>query len=125
MLIDFFFDHYRTTYRIDKRLRAETKSLLLRYHWPGNVRELKNLMENLVVSVPSLVIEPYHLPPHIQRLQSDGPTVRPLREQLNSMEREIVLAALRQHRTYRAAARALGMDHSTLVKKLKQWNVKP
>ncbi|WP_245577977.1 sigma-54 interaction domain-containing protein [Alicyclobacillus herbarius] len=122
--IDFFFSYYKSAYRMDKRLAAKTRVLLTQYPWPGNVREVKNFMESLVVSVPSLLVEPHHLPPHIQQV---NPTIanetKPLRQRLESIEKEWVREALRQHGTYRQAARALGIDHSTLVKKVKRWGL--
>ena len=35
------------------------------YHWPGNVRELENVVQRLVLMVPSDVIHARHLPQHI------------------------------------------------------------
>ncbi|GMA62738.1 LysR family transcriptional regulator [Alicyclobacillus fastidiosus] len=97
---------------------------LHQYPWPGNVRELKNLMENLVVSVPSLTIEPHHLPIHVQSRQ-DTKRARSLKQRLDRFEQQVVMEALSQHGSFRKAAEALGVDHSTLVKKVKRWTENP
>jgi PAS domain S-box-containing protein len=123
-LMEHYFHHFCVTYRVDKRMRPETMDLLRRYTWPGNVRELKNLMESLIVSVPSLVIEPHHLPLHVQMHVQSGRGISstpPLKQQVEHFERQIVMEALSRYGTYRAAAKALGIDHSTLVKKVQRW----
>jgi PAS domain S-box-containing protein len=119
-LVEHYFHHYSAAYRVEKRMRPDTRHILCQYNWPGNVRELKNMMESLIVSVPSLVIEPHHLPLHVQSNQGTSGSV-PLKQQIQRFERQIVMEALERHRTYRAAAKALGMDHSTLVKKVQRW----
>lgn len=119
-LMEYYFDYYCRKYRIHKRLSEDTKKLLQAYPWPGNVRELKNLMENLVVSVPSLLIEPNDLPSHIRHRGTEQPSV-PLKERIRQYEYQIITEALQTHKSIRKTAQALGIDHSTLVKKLKSW----
>ncbi|TBL78562.1 sigma-54 interaction domain-containing protein [Paenibacillus thalictri] len=120
-LIDHFFQYYCKAYRIDKQLSEETRHLLNGYHWPGNVRELRNLIENLIVSVPSTVIETHHLPRHIY--ESGLPdNLSSLKARLEEFEKRAVREALEKHGSIRKAALALGLDHSTLVKKMKRWN---
>ncbi|WAH41163.1 sigma 54-interacting transcriptional regulator [Alicyclobacillus fastidiosus] len=123
-LIEHYFHYYCTKYRVAKRLRQDTVDTLHQYPWPGNVRELKNLMENLVVSVPSLTIEPHHLPIHVQSRQ-DTKRARSLKQRLDRFEQQVVMEALSQHGSFRKAAEALGVDHSTLVKKVKRWTENP
>ncbi|EPZ45212.1 hypothetical protein N007_09420 [Alicyclobacillus acidoterrestris ATCC 49025] len=121
-LIDYYFHFYCTRYRIEKRLREDTRTVLCQYNWPGNVRELKNLMENLIVSVPSLVIDPDHLPFHVQSKPSQH-RVLTIKQQLEKYERRIVAETLNNYSSIRKAAEVLGLDHSTLVKKLKRWDI--
>src|SRR4051794_5409508 len=45
-----------------KSFSRETLSRLARYDWPGNVRELEHVIEQVVVTTPSPVIEPENLP---------------------------------------------------------------
>lgn len=120
-LIDYYFTYYAKKYRVQKRLSRDAREHLCHYHWPGNVREIKNLMENLIVSVPSLVIEPHHLPTHIQNAQSAHNPLT-LKERVERFEQQVVLATLKSQPSLRQAAKILGIDHSTLVKKLKRWN---
>ncbi|WP_231564565.1 sigma-54-dependent Fis family transcriptional regulator [Thermoactinomyces sp. Gus2-1] len=119
-LIDFYFMHYSKKFRVQKRLSLDAKEQLCRYHWPGNVREIKNLMENLIVSVPSLVIELHHLPAHIQNAQVNHPLT--LKKRVERYEQQLVLATIKSQPSLRQAAKVLGIDHSTLIKKLQRWN---
>ncbi|WP_026695396.1 sigma-54-dependent Fis family transcriptional regulator [Peribacillus kribbensis] len=120
ILIDHFFSYFCRLYHIHKSLSHETKSILYSYHWPGNVRELRNLAESMVVSVPSFSIEPKDLPPHFHTIaQPDTPPS--LKLQVEQYEKRLILDALQKHGSIRKAAESLGVDHSTIVKKLKKW----
>jgi DNA-binding NtrC family response regulator len=97
--------------------------LLEDYRWPGNVRELANTMEQLAILAPRSAIdvsdlpENIRIPPEQAARAAEGSTLT-----LYAMERRHVDAVLRQVRGNRAAAaRLLGIDRNTLVRKLRQW----
>lgn len=119
LLIDHYFNFYCRRYKIQKFLTLEAKRSLIQYHWPGNVRELKNIMENLVTSVLESTIEPFHLPFQLQ--QTDNELQSNLKNRLEQLEKRIVNEAISNHSSLRQAAKSLGIDHSTLVKKLQRW----
>ncbi|WP_378210793.1 sigma-54 interaction domain-containing protein [Anoxybacteroides rupiense] len=121
-LLDHFFSFYCKLYRINKSLSPDTKSILKHYHWPGNVRELKNLIESMIVSVPSQSIEPHDLPPHIDERPHTATSLT-LKQRVEQFEKRIIGEAIQKHPSIRKAAEQLGVDHSTLVKKLKKWNM--
>ncbi|MGB3942121.1 MAG: sigma-54 dependent transcriptional regulator, partial [Candidatus Manganitrophaceae bacterium] len=50
-----------------KRFSPEAMALLKEYQWPGNVRELKNIVERLMIMVPSQVILPLDLPEFLRQ----------------------------------------------------------
>jgi len=61
----------RARAKVNKRVESispQALSLLRTYSWPGNLRELENIVERAVVLTSSLVIEPEHLPLHVQDL---------------------------------------------------------
>ncbi|MGZ9585600.1 sigma 54-interacting transcriptional regulator [Paenibacillus marinisediminis] len=120
-LVDHFFHYYSKTYRIEKQLSPETQQLLNNYRWPGNVRELRNLIENMIVSIPSHVIEPHHLPQHVYETGLPS-TYGSLKQRLEEFEKRAIQETLDKHGSIRQAALALGVDHSTLVKKMKRWS---
>ena len=49
-----------------ERVSNDALDLLKRYAWPGNLRELENTMERAVVLAEGGVVEPAHLPLHVQ-----------------------------------------------------------
>lgn len=101
-------------------LMPSALELLTEYTWPGNIRELENLIERLVVTSSSGPISRgsvYRaLNPAAGAL---SPTSQPqtLRGQVMAFERELIRHAVEQEGSIRKAARLLGVDHSTLVKK--------
>ncbi|MDQ0412230.1 sigma 54-interacting transcriptional regulator [Mesobacillus subterraneus] len=120
VLVEHFFTHFCRLYNIEKLLSDETKAILQSYHWPGNVRELKNLAESMVVSVPSFKIDPEDLPPHFHKFASPDTSLN-LKQRVEQYEKRLILDALQKHSSIRKAAENLGVDHSTIVKKLKKW----
>ncbi|MGE5702881.1 MAG: sigma-54 interaction domain-containing protein [Clostridia bacterium] len=124
LLLQHFFSYFCRQYKVDKQLSEPAEELLRSYHWPGNVRELRNTMENLVVSVPASLIEPYHLPLHIYDQESADSDSFSLKERVEQFEHRIIQEALTRHGSIRQAAQQLGIDHSTLLKKLKRRSIK-
>jgi PAS domain S-box-containing protein len=119
-LIEHYFAYFCRQYRIHKQMSDETKRILTAYHWPGNVRELRNLAENMIVSVPANTIEPVHLPPHIYD-RSRSAAFASLKDRVRQFERSVIHEAIEQNGSVRKAAERLGVDHSTLLKKMRRW----
>jgi DNA-binding NtrC family response regulator len=102
--------------------------LLVRHRWPGNVRELEHAVEFAVCLGRSRRIEPGDLPPAVRLAGGDAPSREaaaavggPLKHCMAQPERRLILEALERHGWRRdAAARALGINRTTLYKKLKR-----
>ena len=116
----------RVSRRVDQIAPAALE-VLCRYRWPGNVRELRNVLERALVLGDGPVIEVDDLPPELLHaappLPPGGTTeasalVRPLAE----LEREAIAAALAATGGNKARAAALlGIDRTTLYRKLKDY----
>lgn len=107
-------------------LRKEAKDALCAYSWPGNIRELENLIERLVVINTSGSILRADVLAALTPKEASFPSAaiesgQHLKEQVGAFEHEIIFRALEKHGSLRKAAVALGVDHSTLVKKCKQY----
>lgn len=61
-LINNFLNHFCKKYGVTRQLTQGAITLLTNYDWKGNVRELQHLIERLVVTVDSLVIDVTQLP---------------------------------------------------------------
>lgn len=101
----------------------ECLTVLQRYDWPGNIRELMNLTERMVVTAENSLIQLQHLPAEVlPDWHRKGPSENEsLKSRVDNFEQHIIEMALAEHGTTRAAAAVLGVDQSTLVKKLKRW----
>ena len=115
--------HFIRTFSAGKKL-ARTISdralaALTEYDWPGNVRELENCIEQVVALSTSPLIDVDDLPVRITRKEASQVSL-PRAKSLRDLEREAILAALRETEgNRRQAARLLGIAESTLYLKLK------
>ena len=97
--------------------------LFARYDWPGNIRELENVLEHGYACTPGQVITTDGLPAFFQHPEppADGRRPDPPPADGNRDERQRVLDALRQSGwKILPAARELGVDRTTLWRKMKK-----
>jgi len=95
--------------------------VLLNYAYPGNIRELENILEHALILCSENTLRRKHLPDYLR--QRPPPShIRPEKVEVSgSPERTRILAALRRHNGNRSlAARSLGMDRSTLWRKMRK-----
>ena len=117
----------------EKSVRAistDALHILRQYDFPGNVRELESAIESAVLLETTDVLQRQSLPLHLlqavpqtatNRL-TDVPVIRPFGE----VERRTILHALEvTDNNISRAARALGINRSTLHRKLKQYGLLP
>ncbi len=97
----------------------EVMAQLMEYDYPGNVRELENILEQAFVLCRGQLIELHHLPAEMRPVGTTGyGGGSPM--SLQSMEKLLIGEALRRHKGSRSrAARQLGINPSTLYRKLK------
>ena len=121
MLVEHFIQRYSEQYhRKVSRFDAESMQKLMQHDWPGNVRELQNLVERHV----ALADEP------IMQVK-DLRTVRPAVEEneligdlpsLEELERRYILKVMDNfHGNRDASAEVLGINKSTLYRKLQNY----
>jgi DNA-binding NtrC family response regulator len=99
-------------------------TVLMEHDYPGNIRELQNIVEHAFVLCQGGEIRIQHLPPYLR--QRAIPSVNGAGRELDlrTMERALVVEALRRYGGSRSrAARALGIDPSTLYRKLKAIDI--
>lgn len=125
-LAEYFLQILNQRYQINKQLGAGALEALQKYHWPGNVRELENVIERAVVTADESVIERHHLPEYILTEQQQFRNVFvvdicPLKQATEEVERQILQKALQKHRNTYRMARALQVNQSTIVRKLKKY----
>jgi PAS domain S-box-containing protein len=122
-LLEYYLAHFNQRYSRQAQWSLEALELLGEYAWPGNIRELINVVERLVVTCNSQVIEALDLPEDIidRQARNTDDSRLPLRKVLENAERQAIRAALQVHKTTRLAAKALGVSQATVVQKMKRW----
>ncbi len=102
---------------------TEAISMLKRYDFPGNVRELENLIEHVVVLTKNNQIRVEDIPHSILEFNpSDGSgSYRPT---LAQMEQERIMEEIRLFpRNLNTVAKNLGINRSTLWRKMKRYGI--
>ena len=120
-----FLEELNKKYNLRKRLTASACQAMLNYAWPGNVRELKNIIERMVIMSGSDQIRAEDLPFHSVWTPplpggEDGPTVD-LKALTGQFELQFINRAYERFGNVRDAARSLGMDPATFVRKRKRY----
>jgi len=109
-----------------KRLSPETMAILQGYHWPGNVRELENVIERAVVLTRHSVIKPDAIPARLREAPRE-PLVQertPGNPTLEVIERAYIAHVLQAESGNKTrAAEVLGIDPSTLYRKIKRYDL--
>ncbi|MGA1844032.1 MAG: sigma 54-interacting transcriptional regulator [bacterium] len=104
-----------------KGISPEALDLLMEYDWPGNVRELENAIEHGFVRALTEIIQPANLPRDIREQQ-------PLyyQEDRQDYEKKIqLLQVLERHNWHLGhAADELGINRSTLWRRMKKYKIK-
>ncbi|NBB95976.1 MAG: PAS domain-containing protein [Planctomycetes bacterium] len=96
---------------------------LMEHDYPGNVRELENIIEQAFVLCRGGLIELNHLPPELRPAGREGQaTGRPM--SLEAMEKLFIAEAIQRRGGNRTRAAAdLGIDPSTLYRKIKAYGI--
>jgi DNA-binding NtrC family response regulator len=126
LLAEHFLSHQAGPDGKAKNLSPKAMTVLQAYHWPGNVRELENVVERALVLTPGATIKPEALPsrlretppePLIQERQAPNPP-------LEIIERAYIEHVLRAESGNKTrAAEVLGIDPSTLYRKIKRYDL--
>ena len=127
LLVEFFVEKFcKRNNKETKALDEEVLQALYDYSWPGNVRELENSIERAVLLAKGEKIETGDLPPKI--LENNSGTVvskeNPENPTLESIEKAYIYYIMDRAKGKKAkAAKILGIDSSTLYRKLERYKL--
>ncbi len=97
---------------------------LMEHDFPGNVRELENIIEQAFVLCRGTIIELHHLPPELRRSKDSLTGKSSGNMTISSMEKILISETLNRCRGNRIkTAKSLGINPSTLYRKMKQLNL--
>jgi PAS domain S-box-containing protein len=111
-------------------LLPEVVDVLLLYAYPGNVRELINICERLVVlssngtmsytDLPASVLSKVGESKSDTHLLGKGLT---LQEMIEGLEKKVLEKTMKKYRTQDRTAKVLGLNQSTVARKLKKYAI--
>lgn len=128
-LATYFLQRYNDKYGFSWRISHEVYALMEAYSWPGNIRELENVVERAVIMSDGELITSRHIPQKIinnhdrRQIHFRPEGVLPLKDAVENLEKELVTRALAEHGSTRRAAKVLGVTHTTVQRKMKQYNL--
>ena len=101
------------------------------YDYPGNVRELSNIIERAVnITRTSVITEQdiifYNKPdttPFIKETTTPKKINLNLNEAVRQTEKQVLEAALKQFSSSRKLGAALGLSHTSVIRKMKEYNL--
>jgi len=124
-----FLRRYNNKFNQSKTFSSEIIQIMESYQWPGNVRELQNLIERMVIMSDGEILEPRHLPHSVYSQETDDGSMIQIKGLMSlvqareTVEKKLLAHALEIRGTTRQAARLSGVDHSTVVRKLKKYRL--
>ncbi len=119
-LVKFFLERYGCQ---EKIFDSEATTTLMKYAFPGNIRELEHIIQRTVTLARGKIINVTDLPPEVrysQAVESGN-----LAERLDSLEKEMILAALEKNEWVQTkAALSLGISERVLRYKMGKYMIK-
>ena len=118
-----------------EEISAEAMHILKQHSWPGNVRELKNMVERFVVLKGEGIVDPQDLPAGMMMSPEHAaplPSIEISEEGINlntavtEFEKKLILESLnRTNWIKNKAAKLLKLNRTTLVEKIKRYELQP
>lgn len=123
-LIFEFLSIFNKKYNKNTSIDREAVEILVKYQWPGNIRELENFLERIVVINTTGTITSREIAPMIDSNDffievSDYD----IKKAVSYLEKRIITKALKNFGSTRKAAKYLGIEQSTVVKKCKALEI--
>ncbi len=122
LLVDQFIYHFnKLQHKSIEGVDEEALFLLMAYDWPGNIRELENVVERAFVLCGEGFIGVRHLPEELMKQDRGAIATADVRSTVRIAEAEAITRALEKNAFDRTAtAREMGIDKSTLFRKMKR-----
>lgn len=128
LLVEHFLKKFRNKFKKDiNTISSEAFTILRNYSWPGNIRELENVLEHTFVICKGNNIKQDCLPEWLLNYSKNdlkSTASYPVQETIKNAEKIHIQSVLNQFGGRRGkAAEALGIDKSTLWRKMKKFGL--
>lgn len=128
-LLYFYLQKFNTKHGQERKFSTEVLDALHHYEWPGNVRELENLVERIVITAKHVEIQISDLPEELRGMSAIEESLLTLdatlslTERIEKIEAELILQALKTHKSSRKTAQALGITQSLFMRRVKKYGI--
>lgn len=126
-LIYHFLEVYNEKYQTAKELDRDLKSFFYYYEWPGNVRELSNLVERLILTIPTQMLTIADLPSEYKKNsvmnQFSVQEEISLKEIVEKTEKMVLERIMKECNTTYEIAERLKTSQPTIVRKLQKYKL--
>jgi PAS domain S-box-containing protein len=127
LLINHFLESFNEKFNKNiSQFSSSAYDLLIDYNWPGNIRELENVIEHCFVLCNGEIIQVECLPKRLREsgkksiVSKNSGTQKGFKE----AEKDLIISVLEKNNCSRTkAAKELGIDPSTLWRKMKKFNI--
>ncbi len=128
LLVEYFIDLFCKKYgKKTKTLSSDAMDLLHHHSWPGNVRELRNIIERLVIMVPTDTISADDIPFSKGRLDfnfNDSFLLMTLKDARERFEKDFLVKKLKQNNgNISKTAKELNVERSNLHRKIRNYSI--
>lgn len=130
----YFLNKFNRMYGQEKVLTYEVEQEMENEEWKGNVRELKNIVENMVIVSNNEYLQVEDLPWVTGQRRRTGEPSSPvkmianldltLEEATEELEKIMLYRYIKEGKTTRDIAEALGVNQSTVVRKMQKYQMK-
>ncbi|MBN1293451.1 MAG: Fis family transcriptional regulator, partial [Candidatus Latescibacteria bacterium] len=124
LLAEHFIEHFNNLHsREIERISDAALVALYSHDYPGNIRELENAIEHAFVLCRDKIIRPEHLPSQFKQKAAGDDSITGVAT-LDEIEKKAIIDALRRNHYNRlAASHELGIDKSTLYRKIRNYDI--
>lgn len=124
LLIKHFTKQANEKYQVEKSFSKEAAAILEAYIWNGNVRELQNVVEKAVVTSSTMLIGVEDLPEEMATMEVPEEEKAPgLAQAVARLEKKMIQEALEECGNASKAAKVLGVNQSTISRKMQKYGI--
>ena len=111
------------------RIKFDVQKILEEYDWPGNIRELNNIIERMYVFNVNNEITLDNLPEELRAYRNDYENImnidnnKNFKDIMDDIEAKIILKNLELDLTLNEVSEKLGINISTLQRKIERYNL--
>lgn len=123
-LVKHFTAKYNKRFSMAKYFEPSSLLYMLECSWKGNIRELENLVQRLLITTDKNVITVIDIINNLdKKVNSSDYKDISLDREIEKTEYDVLKDAKSKFKTTRKMAEALGISQSTIVRKLKKYNL--